>query len=1318
MGKTGWKGLAGVLFFLLCLFIAFAASAIGMGVTNKKGVNVREEPSKKSKQLEQISNPGTEVIIGELVHGSDADYYEVWTLKENHGYIRADLLDILPEWDYAEYLDDLPEASEPPEETISVKPLENPLVTVTVETPEPPAGDTVTVFFVCGEEDAEDIPEPQVIPRGTTASIPPFPTRPGYQLDGWYDGEEKFSFETPVLQDLHLTARWKEQTALTDEEIAVLQETQQAISAEMSSFTDGSGYLRENVSREEAFREIYRQVQEYQQQGTVGYCALEEYGVYFEYACGIPVFLTFSEEGTSAGGGECTIFTFSPFEVEGAGNRQWGNHASGSAAVLTERLDRMDTKGTNFVREEVTPEGIMELLTPDTDVLLWDGHGFYLNTIGPSLVINKITDNWLDILTMADDWYRQKHLVVCCIPGSDDTYYALTPKFIRDFVKLDQAFVYLSTCHSGEDHRLSDAFLEAGALAVVCNEGHDLIQTRYTEQMLDSIVQQMAGIKYPEVEYEEGKMLSVGQALQYSHDWLQARYSGYQGTSFWIHTEDGTYGYQNTRPMIHGDSDYMFAGAVKGKIVLGDPMMRMEDVTVRIRGFETDLETVPSETGFFQIDQLAEGEYVLEVYYLGILMRQLDSMVKVERHHCRECDPITIYPMILELEDVFTGEKLAYDTISVELISKNELPFLAQEHDREKTGPIVMPDPQTEGRYLLILRSGAWQIRVTKEEYEDGELEYCPVTGRMPETFTIEMYPKDTAREFYEYLRDVVVPVEGRPKAQEPGDPVSLTEFSPDFGGLLSAVVCDLNGDGQPEMLTVCGKVYPNRFTYRMDLYHRDPETRQITHLDSFEEPRVIEDVSGGGRMSVHLQKSEGSVYIFCDYSMENGLKDALAYTGRRILRIDGEHISNISEFDGTISGNSGVALHRQNNGETMLCNGIIDSGYFQQEDYTHLDEYLRKPKEARSYSPVVKDLEPWLESEEVELQPVDQLIAHIEAQLCPVVHWEIRAENGTVKNRYDTPFGCFLDIETDQLTGRISKITIWERTTMPATYLEDPLRADVLNPASREMTDLYRTVLSSEALGLSDGVLETLRSFELKGNTYQEEWDLEGSDLILLDGIRETNTGAAAVRFDRVFYMAGAEYAENTVTISLTEQKQQPEQESREDQQKPESSGVEIWPGKTEFPEIGCSEEELIRLRGEAEYRPEADSMTGLVYNLQPEGPGGFKNVTYLLRDGHVFGVVYNNYFGSTGTAPDYDALAADLTGRYGPSTNETKEILLAIQRAQNPDGTEEQVNALMQTVERCGSWITGEGNAVVLMQDYASLMMCCYSESYLHHW
>jgi hypothetical protein len=77
------------------------------------------------------------------------------------------------------------------------------------------------------------------------------------------------------------------------------------------------------------------------------------------------------------------------------------------------------------------------------------------------------------------------------------------------------------------------------------------------------------------------------------------------------------------------------------------------------------------------------------------------------------------------------------------------------------------------------------------------------------------MYPKDTAREFYEYLRDVVVPVEGRPKAQEPGDPVSLTEFSPDFGGLLSAVVCDLNGDGQPEMLTVCGAGFSIKFDYK-----------------------------------------------------------------------------------------------------------------------------------------------------------------------------------------------------------------------------------------------------------------------------------------------------------------------------------------------------------------------------------------------------------------------------------------------------------------------------------------------------------------------
>ena len=47
------------------------------------------------------------------------------------------------------------------------------------------------------------------VQEGTTATEPEV-TKSGFVLDGWYNGEEKFDFNTPITKDLSLKARWND----------------------------------------------------------------------------------------------------------------------------------------------------------------------------------------------------------------------------------------------------------------------------------------------------------------------------------------------------------------------------------------------------------------------------------------------------------------------------------------------------------------------------------------------------------------------------------------------------------------------------------------------------------------------------------------------------------------------------------------------------------------------------------------------------------------------------------------------------------------------------------------------------------------------------------------------------------------------------------------------------------------------------------------------------------------------------------------------------------------------------------------------------
>lgn len=75
----------------------------------------------------------------------------------------------------------------------------------------------IALFFVFLEDKKYEVSfdsaggslvETQQVVKDKLAIIPTEPTREYCHFDGWYIGEEAFNFETPIIEDIGLTAKW------------------------------------------------------------------------------------------------------------------------------------------------------------------------------------------------------------------------------------------------------------------------------------------------------------------------------------------------------------------------------------------------------------------------------------------------------------------------------------------------------------------------------------------------------------------------------------------------------------------------------------------------------------------------------------------------------------------------------------------------------------------------------------------------------------------------------------------------------------------------------------------------------------------------------------------------------------------------------------------------------------------------------------------------------------------------------------------------------------------------------------------------------
>ncbi len=444
---------------------------------------------------------------------------------------------------------------------------------------------------------------------------------------------------------------------------------------------------------------------------------------------------------------------------------------------------------------------------------------------------------------------------------------------------------------------------------------------------------------------------------------------------------------------------------------------------------------------------------------------------------------------------------------------------------------------------------------------------------------------------FYQYLRDQVVPQVGLVSGEAvPMPPYKLAEtMASRAGGLISAVVCDLDGDGKNELLTVTGGKSARKnalYAWQLNLYGRSPETGEISFLSRVEDALYLETDTNSGSMSVHIQASEGTVYILCDASVTNFTSSAWDYTLHHIYRVDADQIADLTAFESQLRGNTGVSLHRADDESTLLCSASLRWEEGRITDHTRLADGLSLPEGAAAYTPQVLNLADYAESRGVEKSRVDQLVQDLESGVCQVVHLSTAdAGNGCTEYVYHTDLNCVITVGARNEDGALMYVQISDAKLYDRSFYLKKISAYLESDMSDALKSLLSCMLRSSALNLTAEEADWISGAELIG-TERSDWDR-----IVFYNRKEETIGGVTLTVEKSVNTAGAGGNSSTVRLTLIAE---PEAAPSESSEASDPAPVSPLPGDSvmpAFPSDPALAETPAAASAEAPDRPAAEN-------------------------------------------------------------------------------------------------------------------------------
>lgn len=292
-------------------------------------------------------------------------------------------------------------------------------------------------------------------------------------------------------------------------------------------------YIKDNFVEQEytdeLFDEIEKFLKELKNQDIVEFYICNDKTISVEFTSGITFLYSPLKDGVLSSGNEINIVAIEPtqsdflnygekfslwidslynnlpvkssFDVEGSANRI--NEINGYSFNNYNNRGMIDFDNTDdyIINSEVTVEKLKECFN-DKGVVILNGHGAYDDSIHSALVTGESVsplDEWFSENEFYNANLRKYSADICAkrlvttssvFNSGFAAHYAITAKFINQYVELNNAFVYLGACYSGKDSVLADSFLNSGAQLVMGYS--DEVTTYYERAMRSFIIYYMA----------------------------------------------------------------------------------------------------------------------------------------------------------------------------------------------------------------------------------------------------------------------------------------------------------------------------------------------------------------------------------------------------------------------------------------------------------------------------------------------------------------------------------------------------------------------------------------------------------------------------------------------------------------------------------------------------------------------------------------------------------------------------------------------------------------------------------------------------------
>ena len=263
------------------------------------------------------------------------------------------------------------------------------------------------------------------------------------------DKEESNSVEVRIFDELK------------EEDFAEMQATVDSI-IDIESKYEVDGYIPDEL-RDEFIEEIYNAAIAFSEENNIKILTIEKTndGVYILFESGIQYIYTIKSQDSEAGDEEVylSVRTLEPYLSTSSGSSQSLASFADSANLIDETLDGA-AYDMVFNDEDVTFDNIKKAFQPDS-FIIWHGHGGYSDRTGSFLATGQEA-------TLLSQTAHSIDMLAGRVVVTGGGRFAITYKYFNKYVKnLEDSFVYLGGCHTGQDRKLMSVMMWKDADVVV-----------------------------------------------------------------------------------------------------------------------------------------------------------------------------------------------------------------------------------------------------------------------------------------------------------------------------------------------------------------------------------------------------------------------------------------------------------------------------------------------------------------------------------------------------------------------------------------------------------------------------------------------------------------------------------------------------------------------------------------------------------------------------------------------------------------------------------------------------------------------------------